>query len=237
MLSSILFSIGLLSLLTTLLVIPGLRQMPGVGVLPSILIIALIVWLRGNGLEGLGLVQPLSWSNTIGMSLIFGILIALLSPIIIEPFSEHLTGKKHDLSALGTIRGDIQNTLTWITGAWLLAATLEEIIFRGFMMRELADLLGTGFRANTVNILVTSTVFGLAHLYQGRAGALSTAIVSVMLGVIFVWNEFQLWLLIFTHGFIDTFGLLLIYLGWDEHLNRVFFRQEHISQQQSGEGP
>jgi membrane protease YdiL (CAAX protease family) len=226
MLSSDLFSIGLLGFIAVLLVIPSLRKLPGIGVLPTLMIITLVVRLRGAGWEQIGLVRPLSWAHTIGFGLLFGILIALASTIIIEPLSERLTGARHDLSALGTLRGDLQNTLVWISAAWLMAATLEEIIFRGFMMRELAQLLGTSVVANTLNILITSIIFGFAHWYQSRAGALSTGIVSVLLGAIFVWNEFNLWLLIFTHGFIDTLGLLLIYLGWDENLNHILFKDE-----------
>lgn len=232
MLASDLFSIGLLSFITILLVVPSLRKMPGIGVLPAILIIAVVVLQRGEGWEGLGLIRPESWRFAIISSLLLGLLIALGSTIFIEPLSERLTGVTHDLSALGTIRGNLRNTLTWITGAWLMAATLEEIMFRGFMMRELADLFGTSPLANALNILLTSIVFGLAHWYQTRAGALSTGIVSVLLGAIFIWNDFQLWLLILTHGFIDTFGLFLIYLGWDKYLNQMVFKAVKTADQE-----
>jgi hypothetical protein len=61
-------------------------------------------------------------------------------------------------------------------------------------------------------------VFGLSHGYQGGAGMLSTGIVGLLLGVIFVWNGFSLWLPIFVHGFIDTVGISMIALGWDKAL-------------------
>jgi membrane protease YdiL (CAAX protease family) len=221
---SSLISASILALLAVLMILPSLRRLPGIGVIPAMIVIALVTWWRGDGLEAIGLVQPDSWLQVIGLSVLFGLLIALASTVIIEPLSDRWTGVEHDLSALGEIKGNLRNTLTWITAAWAMAATIEEIIFRGYMMREIADLFGTSFTAVILNILGTSIVFGLAHWYQGKAGALSTGIVGSLLGVLFVWNDFQLWLLILTHGMIDTIGLLLIYLGWDEQLNHVIFK-------------
>jgi membrane protease YdiL (CAAX protease family) len=230
MLASPLFSIFLLAFLVVLLVVPSLRRMPGLGVIPAILIIAFVVWQRGDHWAAIGLIRPESWSRTIGLSLIFGTLIALAAVMIIEPLTERWTGTRHDLSALGALRGKLRNTLTWIAAAWLTAATLEEMIFRGFMMRELASLMGVGPTVNVLNVLTTSIVFGCAHWYQGKPGALSTGIVSLMLGAIFIWNDFRLWLLIFTHGMIDTIGLLLIFLGWDQRLKRLIFRSHTHAQ-------
>lgn len=224
MLESSLFSALLLLLLTLLLILPSLRKMPGLGVIPAVFIIAMVTWLRGEGWEAVGLNPPDSCLRTFGLSILVGSLIALTATIVIEPLSERLTGSEHDLSALGTIRGNLKNTLVWIATAWLTAATLEELIFRGFMMRELAGLLGTSFAAHTFNILAISVIFGLAHWYQSKAGALSTGIISLVLGALFIWNDFQLWLLILTHGVIDTVGLLLIFLGWDQRLKGLIFR-------------
>ncbi len=223
------FSLFLLVALIVLLIIPALRKLPGLGVFPTVIIIVLVVWQRGDGWISLGLLPPQSWVRTILMSVAFGTVIALSSTIFIEPLSERLTGAQLDLSALGPIRGNLTAALAWISAAWFVAATLEEIIFRGFMMRELARVLGTGFLANSLNIVTTSIVFGLAHWYQSRAGALSTGLISLLLGTLFIWNDFHLWLLILTHGVIDTVGILLIYVGWDNRLKDLFFKNEETA--------
>jgi membrane protease YdiL (CAAX protease family) len=231
MLESSLFSALLLLILASLLILPSFRMMPGLGVIPALFIIALVTWLRGEGWEAVGLTPPDSWMRTFGLSILVGSLIALTATILIEPLSERLTGSEHDLSALGTIRGNLKNTLVWIAAAWLTAATLEELIFRGFMMRELASLLGKTFAAHTINILAVSVIFGFAHWYQSKAGALSTGIISLVLGALFIWNDFRLWLLISTHGVIDTVGLLLIFLGWDQRLKGLVFPSPVTSRQ------
>jgi len=66
----------------------------------------------------------------------------------------------------------------------------------------------------------------LAHWYQGPGGALSTGIVGLLLGALFIWSGKNLWLLIFSHGFIDTIGIALISVDGDKFLRRVLWGKE-----------
>jgi membrane protease YdiL (CAAX protease family) len=103
---------------------------------------------------------------------------------------------------------------------WLVVAPLEEVVFRGFLMTEIARIVGTSPWANAVNVLLASAVFGLAHGYQGRGGVVSTAIVGAVLGWVFVASEFDMWLAVLAHGFVDTIGIALIAVGADETIRR-----------------
>jgi membrane protease YdiL (CAAX protease family) len=47
---------------------------------------------------------------------------------------------------------------------------------------------------------------------------LSTGTIGAILGIIFILSDSNLWPVIFTHGFIDTFGIGLIALGIDERI-------------------
>lgn len=60
----------------------------------------------------------------------------------------------------------------------LTAGICEEFLYRGFAM---AALLRVGLPAWSV-ILISSVLFGLAHLYQGRGGFLSTLVVGTVFG-------------------------------------------------------
>jgi membrane protease YdiL (CAAX protease family) len=73
-------------------------------------------------------------------------------------------------------------------------------------------------------VLFSSTLFGLAHWYQGPSGVLSTAVVGVFMGIIFIWAGFNLWVVIFTHAFIDTISLVLVYSNQDRKLKYVFLK-------------
>jgi membrane protease YdiL (CAAX protease family) len=58
------------------------------------------------------------------------------------------------------------------------AGLCEEFLYRGFAMAVLARLGSPVWLA----ILVSSILFGLAHLYQGRGGFLSTMVIGAVLG-------------------------------------------------------
>ena len=58
------------------------------------------------------------------------------------------------------------------------AAVCEEFLYRGFAM---AALTRAGLPAWSV-VLLSSVLFGLAHLYQGRGGLLSTLVIGTVFG-------------------------------------------------------
>jgi membrane protease YdiL (CAAX protease family) len=58
------------------------------------------------------------------------------------------------------------------------AGVCEEFLYRGFAMAVLARLGSPGWLA----ILISSILFGLAHLYQGRGGFVSTMVIGGALG-------------------------------------------------------
>ena len=61
----------------------------------------------------------------------------------------------------------------------LTAAICEEFIFRGFVI---AALLRAGLSSLTV-VLLSSLMFGVAHLYQGKGGSAGTGILGTLFAV------------------------------------------------------
>lgn len=216
----IIVSIALVLLTTAILVVSGLKKQPGLGILAALVIIGLSLWLRGRGLGSLGLGAPDNWWATLGLGLALGVGIQLATVAFIEPLSEKLTRSKHDHSVVANVKGNWKALLQWLIMVWLLVALVEEGIYRGFLMTEIAWLAGTGTPALLVNLLFTALVFGISHGYQNRAGMLSTGLVGAMLGLIFIWRDFNLWLPIFVHGFINTFGIALIAVDGDAAIRR-----------------
>ena len=211
-------SLAILVAVAAIILITSFRRAPGIGVIAALLIIAITIWLRGDGLMGLGFFPPENWATTVLWSLLLGVAIQFVSTVILEPFSDVVTKSTTDHSAFESLRGNLLNFLIILLTVWVLVAFLEEIIFRGYMMGEIAELIGTSKVALAVNLIVSSVLFGLAHWYQGKSGALSTGITGAVLGILFIASGFNLWLPILTHGFIDTIGLFLIYVNADKTL-------------------
>ena len=62
-------------------------------------------------------------------------------------------------------------------------------------------------------MVIVSLLFGLGHFYQGVAGVASSTVSGLFFGVLYLKSGRNLWLPILAHGFSDTIGLALIYLG------------------------
>ena len=90
---------------------------------------------------------------------------------------------------------------------------MEEMVFRGYLTARVAELVGSSNRALAVAIVVTSAIFGLAHLYQGLSGVLGTGIAGLVFGAAYLASGRNLWCAIIAHGLMDTIGFVMIYLG------------------------
>jgi membrane protease YdiL (CAAX protease family) len=206
------------------LAISGIKKAPGIGILLSIAGIIAAILLKHTSLAEIGFVSQENWLATIGWSLLLGVGIAILGSILIDPLAEKITGVPHDLSLMEGVRGDLKALAKILLLVWVTVAFLEEFLFRGFLMTEIIKFLGRGALAIALNILITAVVFGLAHWYQDRSGVLSTGIISAIISIIFVLSDFNLWLVILIHGFIDTAGLYFIYRGWDVPMKKLLWK-------------
>ena len=205
-------AIAVVALVSGVLLVPALMSAPGIGIILAVVIIGVLLWRRKRRLRDLGFRRPRSWTKTIGTGLLIGVAAQFFALVFLDPLLENFTERATDLAEFEGLRGDLGMLAIWLTIVWLFVAFTEEFIFRGFLINELADILGRSDAALYSNLLFSSVLFGLAHWYQGPAGVLSTGLVGFLLGYLFIRNGFNLWLPIFVHGFIDTVGLTLIYL-------------------------
>jgi membrane protease YdiL (CAAX protease family) len=226
MTSETIISILLVLGASAMLVITGLKKQPGLGVIGALILIGLAYWLRGDSLSALGFTPPENWLATVLFGLVLGVVIQLFSIAILEPLSEKLTRSAHDQSLVADVKGNWMALLQWLLVVWVFVGFLEEGVYRGFLMTETAKVIGTGPVALVFSILFSSVVFGFSHGYQNKAGILSTGVIGALLAVIFGLSDFNLWLAIFTHGFIDTAALVLLATGKEEAIPRIFRQQD-----------
>jgi hypothetical protein len=85
------------------------------------------------------------------------------------------------------------------------AGTCEEILYRGYFIWYASQFLGTGIRGLGLAVLVTSTVFALGHLYQGRRGILMVLSSGLVHGALYVLAG-SLWIPMALHAAIDLMG-------------------------------
>jgi membrane protease YdiL (CAAX protease family) len=199
---------------------------PPVGVL--IAFFAVLVCLltgrdRAGKFRSAGFRAPADWRRTVMVCIVLGAAIELSFQAVATPLIEMATGAKTDLSAYEGMRGDFPNYLAVLAFGWIAGGFVEEILFRGFLLTRISALLGDGMPGDAVAIAVTSVTFGFSHLYQGWSGVISTGLIAVLLGIIYVASHRNLWFAMLTHGFINTTALTLMYFDADRKLGALLF--------------
>lgn len=220
----------LIALAAIILIVTGIKKKAQLGIL---LVIALIVISHRLGLTSfaqMGFVPPENWLKTVLLGFLIGSVLPLLFIIVIQPLFEHLTGQPHDVSIVKEAQGGWKGLLNWLIIIWTVVAFGEEILFRGFLMSQIVKLLGIDLPALVLNVLLSATVFGFAHSYQGHSGTWSTGIMGACLGICYILSGFNLWLPILVHGMGNTVELVLMSRGVDKPLRELIWKRPQLTQ-------
>lgn len=91
------------------------------------------------------------------------------------------------------------------------AGICEEVIYRGFLINYLRELLPPGSTNIYFAILIPSIIFAISHLYQGWLNVLKIFTISILFGHIYVQSE-SLLIVIIIHVMVDLIsGSVLIF--------------------------
>lgn len=88
------------------------------------------------------------------------------------------------------------------------AGFCEEVIYRGFMITYLQNLLGTGLAATTAILVLPAVAFGFGHFYQGGKAVLKIILMAILFGFFYLRTN-TLWPLMLLHTAIDIVGGLM----------------------------
>lgn len=174
---------------------------------------ALFLWWRGPGWRAIGLRRPESWSRTLLVGAALGAY-QLPSLYVVEPTIARLTNSQlPDVTLFRPLVGDEMQLLFWLAISWTLAAFMEEMVYRGWLVARIAELTRFAPSGWVVGVLLTSVAFGAAHLYQGLSGMIATGLSGLIFGLAYLASGRNLWCAILAHGLMDTVGFLMIYFG------------------------
>ncbi|MEM7487481.1 MAG: CPBP family intramembrane glutamic endopeptidase [Bacteroidota bacterium] len=124
-----------------------------------------------------------------------------------------LTGAPIDYSNFDPLIGNLPASLIAVVIVWASAGFGEEIIFRGYFMRQFVKFFGESKASIVLNIVLLACFFGFMHSYQGITGQLVTGFIGALLALIFYLRTYDLWFVIAVHGFFDTIAIICVYLG------------------------
>ena len=174
---------------------------------------AISLWLRREGVRAVGLAFRADWGRTVLLGIGAGAGYQGFSLYVAEPVLARLTGKLPDVSLFAPLEGNLHFFLISLTVAWTLAAFGEEFVYRGYLLRRIAQVLGDEPRAWRAALVTTSILFGVGHVYQGLSGVISAGLGGFVFGLLYLASGRNLWVCVIAHGTTDTLGFLLLYLG------------------------
>lgn len=138
-----------------------------------------------------------------------------LGDFVVDPLTAHFWPPAVAPAGTDELAGNIRLTLLYLPLIWGFAALGEEVSYRGYLLNRTAQAGGGSMGAYLLAVLVTAVLFGYGHYYKGPAGVVDSGVAGLVLGAAYLLAGRNLWVTILAHGFIDTFGLGMAYLGLD----------------------
>jgi membrane protease YdiL (CAAX protease family) len=147
---------------------------------------AAALWLtlrNGGSLSQLGLTRPKRWWTVpfwvLGIFIAF-VIAQVLVPQLLAPVFEV---PAPDMSRYDFIRGDALAAISMALLLPLTAAIPEELVYRGFLIRQFERLYGNVRTGPILAVLSQALVFGLVHFQWGLGGIVMTSIMGLVWGV------------------------------------------------------
>jgi uncharacterized protein len=163
--------------------------------------------------KDVGLERRESWRKTILAGVAAGAGIELLELFVTQPLLVRLTGRMPDLSDFLALRHNLKMLLLALVLTWTLAAFGEEMAYRGYLMNRIAEVAHGSRAAWGASLVLSSLVFGSAHMDQGITGMIENAIDGALLGLLYLRGRSSLAAPVIAHGVTDTVDFLLLFLG------------------------
>jgi len=174
--------------------------------------------LRGEDCSHLGLSFKLPTAKealkNVGLSLVVFVL-AMLGFVIGSIVMANITGipEPSDMSAYDYFKDNIGLLLLSLAGIYIVSSFGEEVIYRGFLITRITELVGNSKWGRVFAVLISAIIFGLAHYGWGPMGIVQTFFMGLVLGICYLWLKKKLWILVLAHAYMDTILILQLFMA------------------------
>jgi membrane protease YdiL (CAAX protease family) len=171
------------------------------------------LWLRGISWNDVGLCQPVSWPLTLLVGGCAAGLAALLNQFVLSPLLQPWRSAETQTGSLASLHGNLPELLLLLLATWPMAAMMEEMVFRGYLLNRILDFTGQRKLAVGAALLVSSLLFSLAHGSYEISFLMTSFGMSLLEGGLYLAFKRNLWISILVHGTANTITFLLAFFG------------------------
>lgn len=142
-------------------------------------------------------------------------ILALAGFIIGSIIMANITGvpESSDMSNYDYLKDNIWMLLLTLSGVYIVASFGEEVIYRGFLINRISELGLSSKMGKIITVILSATIFGLAHYSWGLMGIVQTTFMGLALGFSYIYLKKRIWVLIFAHAYMDTILMLQLYFS------------------------
>ncbi len=184
--------------------------LPGIGALFSLVVVAFALIFHKDARRA----TLRWWGDNPGRMILIGIgagvVIHIAFSIFVEPLIQMGLNEEIDLSNFDAVEGNLTNYLILLAIGVFFGGFAEELMFRGFVVGWGEHLFGGGA---IILVVLSATVFGAAHLYQGPSGMLSTGLIGLAFGLLYLMTGRRLIPCMLAHATVDILGITELYVG------------------------
>ncbi|EZH74149.1 abortive phage infection protein [Aquimarina atlantica] len=179
-----------------------------------VIFIASAIEYKGKAFSELGFQrEKFTIKNILVLAPLVALALFVFYAFALVPVITKLTGVPIDYSSFDQLKGNLPTLLLTLLIVWATSGFGEEIIFRGYFMRQFVKFFGESKISIVFNIVLVTGFFGFMHWQQGITGQLVTWITGALIALIFYLRKYDLWFVIAVHGFFNTIALTCIYFG------------------------
>jgi membrane protease YdiL (CAAX protease family) len=167
---------------------------------------------RNGGWGAIGIRRPESWPRILGTAVAAAAIRIGIGDGVLVPALTHLFPAPHESSIANDLVGNLKALAMLLGLVWTFAAIGEEFCYRGYIWKRVQESVGK--HGDWIALAMSAVLFGLGHAYKGPVGIIDSGFAGLVLGTAYLLNRKNLWASILTHGFIDTFGVVVTFFGW-----------------------
>ncbi len=177
---------------------------------PLVVVASAGLWLRKASWVDVGFDIDEGFAKVVLVGVVLGVVAQFANLLVIKPELEHISGRAVELNFLPPLRGNTGILINALLLTWgMVVAT--EMVFRGFVLNRVAELVDDKQVAHGVGVVVSAGMFAWAVGGGRMEGVVGAFIAGVGYGYLYLASGRKLVLPIAFHAAYETVALVFIY--------------------------